>query len=159
MKNLSSIYGAFLAIVLVILLLPILILAVPVIAIVLIFDWIIDKLKLIRKLKENNSKIFFLYSDYNNYDFSSFFENNTLGVVCFKINRRIQNDVFVDHLLSGCTKKCFPQLVMVKEGKLKKKLHYDSFKFYVKKQNDFNGFLEILEKSIQNLQYETRDIK
>lgn len=141
-----------------IILTPIIILLViifsPVI-IVFVISIEISKLKDKRKLKKliqlNNGQVYFVYADYNDYDFLSGFKEKYKDIICIKVNRRFENDLLVNYLTKDCVSKCYPSLIKIENDTLVVKEHYNSFKKLYKRESDIEAFFALIEKSINNL--------
>lgn len=132
--------------------LTILIVAIPILALGILIDTQVHRLKLSKLKKENNGRIYFLYADYNKFDFNPYFKNHQDNIVCVSMSRIANNDLFMDYLSRQHPRnKCFPRLVKIDGKNVITKEHYNSFKSLVKRNNDSNAFFDLIERSIQNL--------
>jgi len=150
-RKLSSIIDGILFIPIIII---VLVLALPVIVIIIIksiIDHIKDKKELKRQLQLNDKKIFFFYSEYNNYDFSNYFKEYMEEITCVKVDEVWRNSIFVNHLIQDGLNKRFPLLVKIEDGILIKKKHFGSFKHLFKRNHDIDSFLDLINRSIKNL--------
>jgi hypothetical protein len=135
----------------------ILVLTIPFVLIIIIITQI-NKIKETRKIKDllksNNGKIYFLYSDYNNYDFTNFFEQEFRDIKCVKVNAKWNNDLLINHLTKDYGSHGYPSVVKIMNDKLIVKKHFNSFKHLYKRNNDIKTFYGLLERSIKNLKNE-----
>jgi len=136
-------------VVLIILLIPILL---PLILLNTLINRFIRRGNLKKAVKLNNGKIYFIYADYNNFDFSEIFQKRYGHIICVKTERRWERNPLVKHLIKDCFSKSYPRLVKLDQGHLIEKEHYNSFKYYYKKNNNIEAFLSLVEKSIHNLE-------
>jgi hypothetical protein len=61
-------------------------------------------------------------------------------------------DNFISHLTKNRKTKNLPQLVKVDGKNTIVKEHYNSFKYYIRRTNNADGFFELIESSIKNLE-------
>ncbi len=134
------------------------ILLIPIITLGLIFVslyYLVYKLNRKRKLRkvlcENEGQIFFLYKKYNQFNFQEYFESNNFEINCIEIEDDVFNDVFLFHLSRCAGTKGYPRLIKIENRKLLVKEHYNSFKYYVKRNKKPEDFFSLLKKSIKNL--------
>ncbi len=106
--------------------------------------------KLCSILKENQRKIFLLYT--NNQEFILFHKSfkNIHNINLINVNSN-SNYLLLEYLTKQNTKHNYPKLVMIHNQKIIQKKHYNSFKYFVKKQNTPHLFCNLLNKSIENL--------
>ena len=124
----------------------------------LIVIWKIDAIKsnieLKKLIKINNGKLYFIYAEYNDYDFVTYFESNHKDVKCVKVNsQRIQSSL-IQYLVKGSLNKSYPRLAKIQDNNVVSKEHYNSFKNLYKRRNDIENFFDLIEKSIKNLSLE-----
>lgn len=152
-KTISNIFKVIFIIPIIIIIVIILIPVLIIISILLKIDRIKDKRNLNRLIESNNGKIFFVYADYNNYNFLDSFKN----IECVKVNHGRDNGLFSNYLTKNCISKCYPCLIKIDNSCLISKNHYNSFKRLYKKENDIDSFLNLIDKSIANLKKEKAD--
>jgi len=114
------------------------------------------KIELRNILRDKNGQIILLYSNYNEFNFLENLNIKHIDIECILVNDPIYNDVFLSHLCRGFNTKAYPVLVKVKGKEVIKKEHYNSFKYYVKRNNDVESFFLLLEKSVNNLKNERK---
>lgn len=107
-----------------------------------------DKKILKSLLKINKGQIYFLYADYNQYNFSKVISKKHKDVICIKIDTP---NLLTKYLIKDCADKSYPRLVKIKNDKLIHKEHFNLFKTFYKKRNDIDTFLNLIDKSIKNL--------
>jgi len=106
-----------------------------------------------KRIEEHHGVIFFLYSDYNNFDFGDYFKANHDNIKVVKV-KTYENDPFIKYLNNNCLAQCYPKLVKVHNETLIEKRHYNSFKNFYKRKEDINSFFALIEQSINNLEGE-----
>ncbi len=155
-KLLTSAIDWFFKILGLMLLIPILlVIAVPIIvvlSIVSLIGSIKEKKRLKKLIESNNGKLYFIYADYNNYDFSNYFKDNFKHINCIKVESKWYTNDLIGYLTKDCVSESFPRLVRIEGDSLVSKVHYRSFKSLYKKKNDIESFFSLLEKSIKNLE-------
>ena len=153
-KLYNDIANFILLIVLSPLILIIIVLLIPVLLFGLLFmkyESLRDKSRLKKLIKSNDQKIFFVYADYNEFDFDEYFRNNHSEISLIKItNRRVEGLLF-NYLIKNCKTKCYPRLVKIRGRELIHKEHYNSFKNLVKRNKNYEEFYNLLDASIKNL--------
>lgn len=151
---------------LIIIVIPIILFLIVFIGIPLLLFWIVkselDRIKSNKKLKElikiNNGKLYFIYAEYNNYDFLEYFENNYKEVECIKINSQRAQNALIEYLIKSSSNKSYPRLAKIQDDNVISKEHYNSFKYYYKRNNNIKGFLSLLNQSINNLNRNDNEI-
>ena len=152
MKTLKNIFNLMIVILATVVLLPILIIVFLVFIIVFPINWMYTRIKTHLLIRKNNSKIFFISADYNNYNFSKHFEQRE-EIVYIRVSDHYNNSLMVHALTKGCSTKRFPMLVKIENGQLIKKIHFGSFKHFYKRNQNIDAFFTLIEKSIQNLNH------
>ncbi len=118
----------------------------------------IDRKKRKEKLKnilgKKNGEIFLLYKEYNQFNFNNYFKENNFKIDCLKIETYTFNDPLLEYLAKDTQTKGFPCLVKIIDGDIITKQHYNSFKYYVKRNKDLESFFSLLRRSINNLKNE-----
>jgi len=152
MKNFDSLIVLCFIILLAPILLVLVVLVLPFLVVGSMIQERRDAIELREWLKRSNGSIFFIYADYNNFDFSWIFQEKHPQVFCVKTNHRWENDLYIKHLTKGCLGKSFPRLVKIEDKNLISKEHYNSFKHYYRRKDDIDSFLGLIEASIQNLE-------
>lgn len=104
-------------------------------------------------IKQHEKQIYFLYADYNDFDFSTYFEENHSNVELINANNQYQQSMLSKHLISQSGKNKYPRLIQIKNGQLVIKQHFSTFKHFIKREKDNATFFSILGKSINNLNY------
>lgn len=135
-----------------------LLIAIPILVIgciIFLISNIKDKKRLKKLIQSNNGKLYFIYADYNNYDFSSYFKNHKKHIKCIKVDGEFYNNYLIGYLTKDCSNKNFPRLVKIEGDSLVTKIHYNSFKNLYKRKNDIDSFFSLLEKSINKLENES----
>lgn len=117
------------------------------------------KIKLYKILKDKDGEVLLLYSNYNEFDFSKVLNSRGVNVECFLVEESVYNNVLLSHLCKGFNTKAYPRLVKVNGKEVISKEHYNSFKYYVKRNDDMGSFVSLLIKSINNLKDENSRIK
>jgi hypothetical protein len=110
-----------------------------------------NKSKLKSLLKANNNKIYFLYSDYNNFEFQNYLKKEHSEIECLNINNISYDDLLLNFLVKGSGNQAFPRIVKIYNTEVITKVHFGSFKHFYKRKNDINTFFDLIEKSIINL--------
>jgi len=110
------------------------------------------KKELRKKLYINKGKIYFLYKDYNQFNFDDFFKEKDISIKSVKVEGNLYNDVLLYHFSKSFTTKGFPMLIKIEENEIKIKRHFNSFKHYVKRNKDSQSFYTLLKRSIKNLE-------
>lgn len=118
---------------------------------------IVQKLKENRALKaaikQHEKQIYFLYTDYNDFDFSPYFEENHSTIELINANNQYQKSLLSKHLIAQPGKNKYPRLIQIKNGQLIVKQHFSAFKHFVKREKDEVAFFNILDRSIANLSF------
>lgn len=156
MKTLNDLKNALLILLLIVVATPIII----VFAIVFIPYAIIDDFFRMRKRKKeleealeiNDGNIFFLYREYHEYNFLSYFEKNHSEIYCIQVKNYNPENVLLDYLTEKCKSKSYPKLVKIDGENILRKQHYNSFKHYIRRNNNPVPFFELIESSIKNLE-------
>ncbi|WP_298517023.1 hypothetical protein [uncultured Kordia sp.] len=111
------------------------------------------KKELEEALIQNNGKIIFLYGEYHTFNFLKYFKDHYPEIQCLQVyNGYNTSGVFVDHLTKNRKAKSLPQLVKIDGKNILKKEHYNSFKHYIRRNNDADSFFKLIESSIKNLE-------
>lgn len=118
-----------------------------------------DRKNLKRLLHENDNQIFFMYARYNNVDFSSLLKDKFEELTFVEVKNHYENDILINHMIEDCNGQNFPRLVKIKNGQLLHKIHFGSFKHFYKRKNDAKSFIDIIERSLKNLENESKNIK
>jgi len=129
----------------------ILILSPVIIAAILIFR-IKDHRKLKKLLAENDGKILFLYGEYHEFDFLTYFETHHSEIKCLEVPNHYMHDDFMRHITKGRKAKSLPQLVKIDGKNIIVKEHYNSFKHYIRRNDNSVPFFELIESSVKNLE-------
>jgi hypothetical protein len=99
----------------------------------------------------NDGKILFLYGEYHEFDFLTYFETHHSGIQCLEVENHYNSDVFTEYLVKDMKSKSLPQLVKIDGENILKREHYNSFKHYIRRTNNVDGFFELIDSSIKNL--------
>ncbi|WP_203256200.1 hypothetical protein [Hyunsoonleella ulvae] len=118
-----------------------------------------DKKNLKRLCHENDNQIFFMYARYNNVDFSSLLKDKFEELTFVEVKNHYENDILINHMIEDCNGQNFPRLVKIKNGQLFHKIHFGTFKHFYKRKNDAKSFIDIIERSVKNLENENKNIK
>ncbi|WP_179021379.1 hypothetical protein [Winogradskyella forsetii] len=162
MKTFKKISDFFSAIIIIPFAIILMVIIIPfAIAIIIISQ--VDRLKEKRQLQDlieaNNGKIYFLYSDYNNYDFTSYFKQKFRDIECVKIKAKWNNNPLINHLTRDCGTHSYPRIVRITNNELLVKEHFSSFKNLYKRKNDINSFFELIKRSIKNIKNENQNTR
>ncbi|MGH1383792.1 hypothetical protein [Kordia sp.] len=106
------------------------------------------------RLKEYDGKIIFLYGEYHTFDFVSYFQQHHPEITCFEVPNHPPTDPFITYLNARNPPKSLPQLAKIIDEYPLRKVHYNSFKHYVRRKKDTDSFYELIERSIKNLKEE-----
>lgn len=142
------------SIVVVFIIIPIVLVLSPFFIIFGIISWIKHKSELKKILSENDGKIVFLYGEYHEFDFLSYFKNHHPAIKCLEVPNHYISDILINHLIRNRKAKSLPQLIKIEGKNIIQKEHYNSFKYYVRRNNDAESFYELIESSIKNLERE-----
>ena len=112
-----------------------------------IFTWIKGNFL----LKKNIGKIYFLYHDYNAFDFAPYFSTDEVTLI--KVNDGWDSGVLENRLKPKRSTHRFPRIVKIGDNGLIVKEHFNSFKHYVKREKDPDAFISLAQRSIKNLRY------
>ena len=134
------------------------IIVLPIVLLIIIFTFIesiIDKIKLKKYIKLNNDKMFFLFAEYNNFDFSDYFTKRHKDITCLNVD---ENDVINSNIFNYTNQytsgKSYPRIVKIKDDQLLIKNQYGNFKGLAKNIDNKDDFFKILESSIKNIRNE-----
>ena len=78
---------------------PIVIVLSPFFIIFGIISWIKHKSELKKILSENDGKIVFLYGEYHEFDFLSYFKNHHPAIKCLEVPNHYISDILINHLI------------------------------------------------------------
>lgn len=142
-----------------VLLIPILLIGVIIIGIPFLLFFLVkntientnSRKKLKQLIRENNGAVYFIYADYNNYDFSKCIKERFNTINCLNANEFRSDDLLACYLLRGSYSKNYPRLVKIQGEALISKQHYNSFKHFYKRNDDIESFWLLINQSIQNL--------
>jgi len=151
MKYIENFFGICALVIIVPIFAVLAILTLSILGVVSVFGRIGDSSRLRKSLKQNNGRIFFIYADYNNFNFSETFQLSHPHIVCVKTKDQWENDLFIKYLTKGCLSKSYPRLVKIDNKGLTTKAHNNSFKYYYRKNGDIDGFISLVDRSIKNL--------
>lgn len=147
----------------VILVLLIIVTGVPLLLIFILFyspysivNYFLNRRKRKKELKEaleiNNGKIFFLYREYHKHNFLSYFEKKHSEIYCIQVKNYNPENILLDYLTINNKSKSYPQLIKIDDENIIRKEHYNSFKHYVRRNNNPDHFFELIDSSIKNLE-------
>ena len=108
-----------------------------------------EKAKLKDLLKLNEEHIYLLYANYNTVDFSSVMHNTTIEYI--NVDDVNPKDLLAEYLIRKSDHKSYPRLIKIENNQLVHKVHFDTFKYWYKRQHNLEAFLNILNSSITNL--------
>ncbi|SEE09343.1 hypothetical protein SAMN04487765_1370 [Tenacibaculum sp. MAR_2010_89] len=131
-------------------------LTIPFILFYFLLRWIFNKIKLRILVYKNRGKMYFIYSDYNEFEFSNYIKEDTdySLINCIKVINGSVEGVLEGFLIRGCRTKSYPRLVKIGRKELIHKEHYGSFKNFARRKKDPESFFLLLKKSIKRLEKE-----
>ncbi|WP_299836256.1 hypothetical protein [uncultured Tenacibaculum sp.] len=104
-------------------------------------------------LEENNNKIYLIYNQHNYLDFKTYYNNQNKDIECIREGYYNSKNTFLHYLPDVSITKC-PKLVKIKNKEIITKEHFNSYRHYVKRNNNPEAFFELLNSSIKNLENE-----
>ena len=156
MKILNDLKNIVLLLFFIVLAIPILIVCAVIFIPFSIIYRFFDKRKRKKQLEEalllNDGKIIFLYGAYHEFDFLPYFVTHHSDIKCLIIPNHYISDVFMEYLIKDRKPKSLPKLVKIDGENLITREHYNSFKHYIRRNNDADHFFELIDSSIKNLE-------